>query len=277
MPDPRQQARAATLRQLHDRRSILLLPNAWDAGTAALCARHGFPAIGTTSGGLAWALGYPDGEQAPLREVLAVVARMVRAVDVPVTVDLETGYGDESAAVAESVRALLTTGAAGLNLEDGMPGHGPLRRIEEAAARIAAARAAANEAGIALVINARVDHWMQEQSDPAAPLADAIARARAYLAAGADCIYPIGLRDTDTLRRFIQAIDAPVNVAAGAGMPALPELARLGVARVSTATRLSTIALDAVDRALRTMRETGSFESLASQFTYADAQALFEP
>ena len=276
MPDPRHQARAATLRQLHDRRSILLLPNAWDAGTAALCARHGFPAIGTTSGGLAWALGYPDGEQAPLREVLAVVARMVRAVDVPVTVDLETGYGDESAAVAESVRALLTTGAAGLNLEDGMPGHGPLRRIEEAAARIAAARAAANEAGIALVINARVDHWMQEQSDPAAPLADAIARARAYLAAGADCIYPIGLRDTDTLRRFIQAIDAPVNVAAGAGMPPLPELAMLGVARVSTATRLSTIALDAVDRALRTMRETGSFESLASQFTYADAQALFE-
>lgn len=268
--------RAQALLRLHDQHDILLLPNAWDAGSAALCARNGFPAIATTSGGMAWSLGYGDGEQAPQAEVLAAVTRIVRVVDVPVTVDLETGYGQTPGDVATTIRGLLATGAVGVNLEDGMPGHGPLRPIDAAAARIRAAREAAQAASVPLVINARIDAWMQPMADPRDRLAGAIVRARAYLAAGADCIYPLGLSDPDTLRAFIQAVDAPVNVAAGAGMPSLTELAELGVARVTMATRLATMALGAVQNALHQVRASGGFDALASPFSYADAQALFE-
>ncbi len=276
MKRPQQIAHALTLRRLHNRREILLLPNAWDVGSAMLCKHHGFPAIATTSGGIAWALGYADGEQAPLDEVLDVVARIVRRVRLPLTVDLETGYGETPEQVGETVRALLATGAVGINLEDGAPGHGPLRPLDEAAARLRAARAAADKSGIPLMINARIDLWMQPTDDAAAPLDAAIERARAYLQAGADCIYPIGLRDLDVLHDFIAAIDAPVNVAAGAGLAPLEELQRIGVARVSMATRLACLALGAVDQALRSVRDSGRFDALAADFSYADAQRLFE-
>lgn len=268
-------ARAQTFRRLHDRTSILLLPNAWDAGSAALFARRGFAAVATTSGGMAWSLGYADGECVPLADVLAAVARITRAVEVPVSVDFEGGYGSAAAEVEVSVRAVIAAGAVGINLEDGLPGHGPLRPIDEAAARIAAARAAAAAAGVPIFINARVDHWLHPAADPAEHLPDAIARAQAYLDAGADGIYPLGLADRATLAAFIRAVAAPVNVAAGAGVPPLRELAALGVARVSTATRLATLALGAVDHALRRVLDEGGFDALAADFSYADAQGLF--
>lgn len=270
-----QSARAQALRTMHDRRSVLLLPNAWDAGSARLLAARGFGAIATTSGGVAWALGYRDGEQAPLEDTLDVVRRIVRVVDVPVTVDFESGYGATPADVAVSIHAVIEAGAVGVNLEDGMPGHGPLRSVADGAARIAAARAAATAAGVPLVINARVDNWMHPQDDPGDALADATARAQAYLAAGADCVYPIGLSDQATLKAFIKAVDAPVNVMGHAGMPSLAELGALGVARVTTATSLTTLVFGTLDRAARALRETGRFDVLASDFTYRDAQGLF--
>jgi 2-methylisocitrate lyase-like PEP mutase family enzyme len=269
---------AQAFRRMHDRSRVLLLPNAWDALGARLFAHRGFAAVATTSAGVAWSLGYADGEQAPLEEVLAAIARIVRAAAVPVTADIETGYGETPEEVAATVRAVIATGAVGINIEDGMPGHGPLRGASEAAARVRAARTAANAAGVPIVINARVDHWMQHDgAEPAARLADAVERGRAYLAAGADCIYPIGLGEPATLAALVRALDAPVNVAAGAGMPGLAELARLGVARVSTATRLTTLALGAVDRALAEVQASGNFDGLVADFGYADAQQLFEP
>ena len=269
---------AQKFRKMHDRSRVLLLPNAWDAGSAGLFARRGFAAIATTSGGMAWSLGYQDGEQVPLAEVLAAVARITRVVSVPVTVDFESGYGATTAAVAANVRSVIAVGAVGINLEDGMPGHGPLRSIDEAAARIAAARDAATASGVPLVINARVDLWMHEGApDAAARVDEAVLRARAYLAAGADGIYPIGLSDRSTLAALVRAIDAPINVAAGPTMPSLQELADLGVARVSTATRFATLALAAVDHAVSEIHSSGCFDSLAAAFTYADAQHLFAP
>ena len=268
--------RARSLRDMHDRAQILLLPNAWDAGSARLFEQRGFAAVATTSGGMAWSLGYQDGEHVPLTEVLAVVARMTRVCSVPVTVDFESGYGATPQAVAASVRAVIEVGAAGINLEDGTPGHGPMRSLDAAAARIAAARYAATEAGVPLVINARVDLWMHDGAhDATARMDEAVQRARAYLIAGADCIYPIGLNDLAALAAFVRAVDAPVNVAAGPTMPSLPELARMGVARVTTATRLTTLAFGAVDHAVAEVLTTGRFDSLASAFTYSDAQQLF--
>lgn len=273
-----QVAHAQLLRRLHDRQHLLLLPNAWDAGSARLLAQRGFPAIATTSGGMAWSLGYADGEQVPLEEVLHAVARITRVCDVPVTVDFESGYGATPQEVGAALTAVIAAGAVGVNLEDGLPGHGPLRAMAAAAARVAAARQAATASGVPVVINARVDVWMHD-GDPAEParLAEAIARAQAYLAAGADGIYPIGLRDVPTLSAFIKAVDAPVNVAAGPGMPALAELSRLGVARVTTATRLATLALGTIGQAMAQIQSSGGFDALASTFTYNMAQDLFAP
>lgn len=269
---------AYAFRAMHDRQKVLLLPNCWDAASARLLVQRGFSAIATTSAGVAWSLGYPDGERAPLAEVLAAIARITRVAGVPVTADIETGYGEAPADVAATVQAVIGAGVVGINIEDGMPGHGPLRDTVDASARVRAARSAAHASGVPIVINARVDHWMQhDDAEPSARLTDAVDRAKVYLTAGADCIYPIGLSDADTLAALVRAIDAPINVAAGPGMPDLAELARLGVTRVTTATRLATLALAAIDRAVGDMLASGNFDGLAANFTYADAQRLFEP
>lgn len=255
----------------------LLLPNAWDAGSARVVADLGAEAVATTSGGLAWALGYPDGEQAPLDEVLAVVRRIVRVCPVPVSVDFEAGYGDSPQAVAASVAAVIDTGAVGINLEDGIR-HESLRGIEDAAARVAAARQAADVAGIPLVINARVDTFIVGGDASREELVEeTVTRAQAYLAAGADCIYPIALADPDTIAALCHRIDAPVNIGARAGLPGLDELGRLGVARVSVGTRLATLALGAARQAASDMLATGGFDGLASGFGHDDAQRLFAP
>lgn len=271
----RQQALAERFAALHRGPVPLLLPNAWDAGSAALFASLGFPAVATTSGGVAWSLGYADGEQLPLNELLGSVRRMARVLDVPLTVDFEGGFGATPAAVGESVRALLDGGAIGLNIEDGID-HARLRDVDEAVARIAAARAAADALGVPAFINARVDCWIIGGAPPQALFDEAVARARAYRAAGADGVYPIALADPDTIAAFCAAIDAPVNIGARAGLPALPELGRLGVARISTATRLATLALSAAREAVIALRDSGRFDGLDAAFGYEGVQTLFE-
>lgn len=267
--------RTARFRALHDRKRILLLPNAWDAGSARVFADLGFPAIATTSAGVAWSLGYPDGEQAPLAEVIAATRRIVRATALPVSADIEAGYGATPEAVGASVRAVIDAGVAGINLEDGVQ-HATLRDVDDAARRIAAARAAAHAAGVPIVINARVDVWMVGMgANEAARLDEALRRARAYLAAGADCIYPIGLIERATIAALVAALDAPVNLGARPGLPELAELGRLGVARVSTATRLATLALSAARAGADALGRTGRVEALDAPFGYKDMQRLF--
>ena len=269
--------KAQAFRKMHDRSAILVLPNAWDAVTARLFARLGFAAVATTSGGVAWSLGYPDGEHAPLAEVVAATGRIARAVDVPVTADMEAGYGATPEDVADTVRAVIEAGAVGINLEDGLHGPGALRELEAAAERIGAAREAAAAAGVPIVINARTDTYMLKYgASDAERFDETVRRANAYLAAGADCIFPIGLGDGATLGALVKALDAPINVAARPGIPDLAELARLGVARVSTATRFATLALSAVERAAKELRESGRFESLGAALTHPDVQRLFE-
>lgn len=270
-------AKAQLFRHMHDRASVLLLPNAWDAASARLFARAGFSAVATTSAGLAWSLGYADGEQAPLDDVLAATARIARAVDLPVTADIESGYGATPDAVAETVRAVIATGAVGINIEDGLHASGQLRAIDDAVARIRAARTAADQAGVPIVINARTDSYLRPFGDsPALRLDETVRRGRAYFAAGADCLYPIGLADAATLDALVRALDAPINVTARPGLPTMTELAHLGVARVSTATRLATLALSAVDTALRQLRASGRFDGLESALGHADMQRMFD-
>lgn len=275
MDGPGQVERAQRFRALHDRRRVLLLPNAWDAGSAGIFTDLGFDAIATTSGGIAWSLGHADGERAPLDEVLAAIRRIVRVTALPVSVDFEAGYGATPDDVAANVRALIATGAIGINLEDGVR-HETLRDIDDAARRIAAARAAAHAAGVPIFINARIDAWIiGGNASEAQRIDDALARARAYLAAGADGIYPIALANPETIATLCARIDAPVNVGARGGLPDLAALARLGVARVSTATRLAALAYAAARAAARTVQSSGRVDNLDAEFGYADLQRIF--
>lgn len=220
-----------SLRALHVPGKPLVLPNAWDAASARAVVAAGFPAVATTSGGVAEALGYEDGERADAQEMFAAAARVAKSVDVPVTVDAEGGYGMEA---GEFVDALLAAGAAGCNFEDTDHKHGGLVDRSRQAERIAAIRQAASSRGYGLVVNARVDLFLGDHGQsPDEHLVDGIERARAYLDAGADCVYPIFLQDETAIGRFVESVAAPVNILATPNAPSHPRLAELGVARIS--------------------------------------------
>ena len=271
-----QVSKARQFLHMHDRSRVLLLPNAWDAGSARVFAASGASAIATTSAGVAWSLGYADGERAPLRDVLAATGRIVRAVGLPVTADIESGYGANPADVTETVSAFIASGVVGINIEDGLHAPGALRSIEDGIARVRAARAAADRTGVPIVINARIDTFMLGfGGDPAARLDETVRRGEAYLAAGADCLYPIRLADAATLEILVRVLDAPINVAARPELPPLAELARLGIARVSTATRLVTLAYSAAETALRQVQACGNFDGLQARLTHPDMQRLY--
>lgn len=223
-------ARADTLRSLHRPGEPLLLPNVWDAASARVVEAAGFPAVATSSAAVAEALGYSDGEAAPPGEILDAVARIVDAVAVPVTADLERGYGMGPDELVERVAA---AGAVGVNLEDSDPPTDTMIEMERQADFLAAVRAAADAAGTGLVINARVDVFMHGAGSPGERLAEAVQRANRYLAAGADCVYPILAPDAETIRALVEQVGGPVNVICLPRTPPLPELMRLGVARIS--------------------------------------------
>jgi 2-methylisocitrate lyase-like PEP mutase family enzyme len=278
MTSDQQSTLAETFRRAH-RGPLLLLANAWDPMSARQFEAAGFPAIATTSGGVAWDLGFADGEKAPWREVLAATARIVQAVRVPVTADIEAGYGDTAADVGRSIRELLRTGVIGFNLEDGMARPDmPVRPIDDAAARIRAARAAANAAGVPAVINARVDLYLRNVGDPASRFDETVRRGMAYLAAGADCIYPFALADTDIIARLIKALgNAPVNIVARAGTPPVAELERIGVARVTIASGATLAVMSLIKKIGEGLRSTGTFDVLEHSMNRPEAQKLFEP
>jgi 2-methylisocitrate lyase-like PEP mutase family enzyme len=224
--------RCELLRSLHVPGAPLVLPNAWDAASARTVVDAGFPVVATTSAGVAESLGYEDHELAPREEMLAAAARIARSVAAPVTVDSEAGYGLDP---GELVEALREAGAAGCNLEDTDHATGrlgdPARQVE----RLAALREAAASRDYPLVVNARVDVFLLAggDADPGELLDEAVARGRSYLAAGADCVYPILLTDGRGIGAFTKAVGGSVNVIAARGAPPIADLAGLGVARVS--------------------------------------------
>ena len=272
-----EQARQAeSFRARHHAGTPLLLCNAWDGMSARIFAASGAEAIATSSGGVAWSLGYPDGEAAPWPLVVGATERIVQAARVSVTADIEEGYAETADRLAISVCEIIAAGVVGINLEDGTHrGEEKIRPLAEAAQRIAAARKAASSVGVPIVINARVDVWQRQIGTEERRFDEAVARAKAYLEAGADCIFPIGLRDFDTIARFVTAIAAPVNVAAKAGMPPLAEFARIGVARISTASAPALAIMAKIRDLASELKTSGGFDALASPLTHAEAQRLF--
>jgi 2-methylisocitrate lyase-like PEP mutase family enzyme len=234
--------RADALRALHDARDPLVLPNAWDVASARRFAVAGAPAVGTSSAAVARSLGSEDGERMTAGEMLDAVDRMARAVDVPVSADLEAGYGLDATAL---VAGLLGAGAVGCNLEDTDHARWGLRDVGDQAAWLTEVKLAGREAGVDLVLNARIDVHLR-----GATLEEGLERARAYRTAGADCVYPIGVRSEDAIAAYVAA-GQRVNVLALPDGPPLARLRALGVVRVSFGAGLAELALAAAELAWR--------------------------
>jgi 2-methylisocitrate lyase-like PEP mutase family enzyme len=258
------------------RGDMLVLPNAWDALSARIFQEAGCRAVATTSAGVSWSLGYPDGERVPWDEFVAATRRITRAVSVPVTVDFEGGFSQTDAELGERVREIIGVGASGINLEDSRGAAHSVMSLDIAAKRVAAARESAVREGVPIVINGRTDAYLQAAfGGQPVSFPDVLQRCRSYLAAGADCVYPIGLADVSAIAQLVKELDAPVNIMGRPGSPTLPELRAAGVARVSAATsfalQVAGVLLDSIVK----VKETGSFEHCASPFSYPRMQALF--
>src|SRR5213594_1092239 len=272
-----QRDQAEAFRRLHREGGILVLPNAWDVITARLIESVGFAAIATSSAGVAWALGYADGERISRGEMLAVVRRIASSVRVPVTADMEAGYGMTPEAAAETARGVIAAGAVGLNLEDGT-NDGRLVDVALHQDRIRAMRETGAAAGVPLVINARTDAFEVKEWSPTERLTAAVRRANAYRAAGADCLFVPHVSDAATIGRLAREIEGPLNVIAGPPAPTIPELERLGVKRASLGPRLVQAALGLLRRAATELRERGTYDTFTELvIPFTEVQRLVAP
>jgi 2-methylisocitrate lyase-like PEP mutase family enzyme len=270
-----QQAKAESLRSLHGE-GVLVLPNAWDAGSAAVIAAAGAKAIATTSGGVAWSLGSTDGQGLTREEMVEQVRRIAGAVDVPVTADVEGGYGPTPEDVAKTVEGVVEAGGVGVNIEDSQAPGGPLFTAEEQAERLRAGRAAAEKAGLPeLVINVRTDVFLFGIGEPEGRLDDVIARATAYAEAGADSLFVPGLIDLDVLATLVKATSLPVNVMAWPGAPTVAEFEAVGVRRVSLGTGVAQAAYAVAQRATTEALTKGTYDGLAESVDYGTLNGYF--
>ncbi|WP_233836546.1 isocitrate lyase/PEP mutase family protein [Paraburkholderia sp. ZP32-5] len=261
---------ANTFRQLHDNSTPLRLPNAWDAGSARLIEAQGAPAIATTSAGFAWALGYPDGRALPFDEVVASVRRIIRVLNVPLSVDVEHGYSDDPNTVANHVMQLVDLGIAGINIEDGPDAASLL------AAKIEAIRNAVAKSGSDLFVNARSDVFLASLVDKAKQPQEAIARGELYASAGADGLFLPALVQPADIEAITSATRLPLNVMALPGLADATTLGKLGVRRLSAGSGISQIVLGKTKTLAQDFLKHGRSEALDDQpLPYGEIQGLF--
>jgi len=268
--------KAALLLNLHHGPKILVMANVWDAISARIVEETGFPAVATTSAGVAATLGYPDGEQVSRAEMLEVVARVARAVQVPVTADMEAGYGTKPEEMAETALELIETGAVGLNLED-VTGVDESSQVELGlqVEKIRAIREASAAAGVPLVINARTDVYLMPIGPAETRFERTVERLRAYAKAGADCVFAPAVKDADTIAKLVKAVEAPLNILLMPGAPNLNELERLGVARASIGSGLMRATLGTARKLARAMLERHDGETMfAEAVPYVEVNRL---
>jgi 2-methylisocitrate lyase-like PEP mutase family enzyme len=267
--------KAAQFRQLHRGPGVLILPNVWDVASARIFEHAGFPAIATTSAGIAFSLGHPDGQRIPREEMMARIARIARAVHVPVSADVESGYGSTPEDVARTTRELIEAGVIGMNLEDasGRPDQ-PLSSLELALEKIKAARETSLQMQAQIVVNARTDVFLLPGGNPDADYSEGLRRLLAFRDAGADCVFAPGLKDAETIGKLAKAVECPLNVLAGPGSPSIPELAALGVARVSVGSGPMRATLGLLRRISEELRTSGTYSTMDGALPYAEANKL---
>jgi len=255
----------------------LLLPNAWDVASARIFEDADFPAIATSSAAVAFALGYPDGQKISRNEMLEAVRRIAEAVHVPVTADMEAGYGTTPEDIAETARQVIAAGAVGMNLEDAIDDKpDELADLNLQKEKILAINEISARAGLAFVLNARTDVFLAGIGPAETRLARTLERLNAYRDAGAQCLFAPGVKDKDTIAQLVKGVRGPLNILATAGTPPLAELQTLGVARVSVGSGPMRATLGLVSRMARQFREEGIFSLMTEgAIAYADVNRLF--
>jgi 2-methylisocitrate lyase-like PEP mutase family enzyme len=262
--DTKEQGRKAEeLHKLHHGSRALVLPNVWDAASARVVEELGYRALATSSAGVAFALGYPDGQRISRDEMLGVVARIAQAVRIPVTADMEAGYGITIDDMAETAKALVAAGAVGLNLED-VTGDTEESQVETnlQVQKIRKIKEVSAKLGVPLVINARTDNYLLPIGPEATRFERTVERLRAYRDAGADCLFAPGVVDRNIIERLVKALNAPLNILASVGCPSIKELEKLGVARVSVGSGMMRATLGLVRRIGKELMEAGTYSAL---------------
>jgi 2-methylisocitrate lyase-like PEP mutase family enzyme len=255
--------KAEQLRKLHQGPRALVLPNVWDVVSARIVEELGYPALATSSAAVAFALGYPDGQRISRDEMLDVVSRIARAVRLPVTADMEAGYGTTVDDMVGTAKALVAAGAVGLNLED-VTGDTEKSQVDMAlqVKKIRAMKETSAKIGVPLVINARTDTYLMPIGPEATRFERTVERLRAYRDAGADCLFAPGVCDRDIIEKLVKALQAPVNILASASCPSIKELEKIGVARVSVGSGMMRATLGLVRRVAKELQEAGTYSTL---------------
>ena len=271
-----QQNQATIFRALHSGPEILLLPNVWDVASARLIEDSGYKAMATTSAGIAFSLGYPDGQKISREEMLESIARIVRAVKVPLSADVEAGYGDKPEDAALTARAVVEAGAVGVNLEDatGDPER-PLVDLPLQLEKIQTVRETVGELNVPLVLNARTDVYLLQVGDADKRYDEALRRLKAFRDAGADCVFLPGVRDRETIRRMVQDLGFPLNILAAPGSPSVPELRKLGVARVSLGSGPMRAAMGVLRGIADELKSAGTYAAMEGAPSHAEMNRLF--
>ena len=273
-----QKDKARDFRELHHGKRILILPNAWDVPSARVFENEGFPAVATSSAGLMVSLGYPDGEVMGRNEFVSAVERIARILAVPLSVDIVAGFGKTTKEVVATVRAILKAGGIGINIEDFAHATKTLFPVERQIENVKAIRRLGVTVGVPLVINARTDALRFGIGDEEAKFEEAVRRAIAYRDAGADCVYPMGLTEAASIRRFVKELEFPINVMVRKDLPPVGELERLGVARVSFGPSASYAAMGLLKRAAHEVLERGTYQNLVDgAISFDDLNSLALP
>jgi 2-methylisocitrate lyase-like PEP mutase family enzyme len=275
MAEQSQVAKATTFRARHHGPKILLLPNAWDVASARMMEEAGAAAIATTSAGVAFTLGYPDGQKISRAEMLAVVARIAAQVKLPVTADIEAGYGNRPEDAALTAEAVIEAGAVGMNLEDatGDVQH-PLADLSLQLEKISAVRETGRRFGVPLVLNARTDVYLAQAGAVETRYDHAVRRLAAYRDAGADCLFAPGVRDATGVASLVRDLKYPINILAGPGSPSIPELQRIGVARVSLGSSVMRATLGLARRIAEELLGPGTYNSLQDAPSHTEVNRL---
>ncbi len=270
-----QTEKAIQFRTLHRGPGALVLPNAWDVVSARIFEEAGFPAIATTSAGIAFSLGYPDGQRIAREEMIARIGRIARAVKVPVTADIESGYGSSAEEIARTTREVIEAGAVGMNLEDASHRRDqPLLQLELVVEKIKAAREAAAQLHVPIVVNARTDVYLLPGGNPDASYWEALRRLIAFRDAGAECVFAPGLNDAPTIARLAKDVACPLNILVAPGTPSSADRAKLGVARVSVGSGFMRATLGLLRRAAEELKSAGTYSELTDAMPYADVNKM---
>jgi 2-methylisocitrate lyase-like PEP mutase family enzyme len=275
MRDPEQKKKAEAFRAMHTGAGAVLLPNVWDVASARIIEEAGFEAIATTSAGIAFAQGFPDGQKIPADQMVTAVAHIASAVRIPVTADVEAGYGQRPEDAARTARGVIEAGAVGMNFEDATgDGDHPLTELTLQLERIRAIRETGDELGVPIVLNARTDVYLLQIGEPSRRYDEAVRRLAEFRDAGADCVFVPGVRDAETIGRIVADLKCPVNILGVPGSPSVPELVKLGVKRISLGSGPMRSALGFLRKLAEQLKTSGTYKWMEGAPSHAEMNKL---